>query len=59
MFSFNLEEAAVDEFFYSRFTIKFSFFFRFSAWKCSSVEAIMVLSAALPLVIGLNFFGLY
>ena len=59
MFSFNLEEAAVDEFFYSRFTIKFSFFFRFSTWKWSSVEAIMVLSAALPLVIRLNFFGLY
>ena len=28
-----LGEAAVDEFFYSRFTFKLSFFFRFSTWK--------------------------
>ena len=55
MFCFNLGEAAVDEFFYSRFTFKLSFFFRFSSG--SSVKAIMLLSAALPLAIGLNFFG--
>ena len=28
-----LGEAAADEFFYSRFTFKLPFFFRFSTWK--------------------------
>ena len=57
MFCFNLGEA-VDEFFYSRFTFKFSFFFRFQHGSGSSVKAIMLLSAALPLAIVLNFFSL-
>ena len=59
MFCFNLGEAAVDKFFYSRFTFKLSFFFLgFQHGSGSSVKAIMLLSAALPLAIGLNFSGL-
>ena len=59
MFCYILGEAAVDEFFYSRFTFKLSFFFlSFQHGSDLSVKAIMLLSAALPLAIGLNFFGL-
>ena len=38
MFCFDLGEAAVGEFFYSRFTFKISFFFRFSTWKWLVIE---------------------
>ena len=53
MFCFNLGEAALDEFFYSRFS-----FLGFQHGSGSSVKAIMVLSTALPLAIGFNFSGL-
>ena len=57
MFCFNLG-AAVDEFFYSRVTFILSFFLGFQHGGGSSVKAIVLLSAALPLAISLNFFGL-
>ena len=57
MFCFNLGEAAVDEFFYSRFTFNLSFCFSFSTWKwLVSNKGIILLSAALPLAIGLICF---
>ena len=58
MICFNLGEAAVDEFFYSRFTLNFHPFLGFQHGSGSSVKAIMLLPAALPLAIGLNLFGL-
>ena len=51
-------EAAVNEFFYSRLHLNFHSFLGFQRGSGSSVKAIMLLSAALPLAIGLNFFGL-
>ena len=56
MFSHTFGEAAVGEFFYSRFTFKLSFFFRLFPTCGSSVEAIMPRSAALPLATDLRIF---
>ena len=57
MFCYILGEAAVDEFFYSRFTFKLSFFLGFfQHGSGSSVKAIMPLSVTLPLAIGLKIF---
>ena len=57
MFCFNLGEAAVDEFFIQDLHLNFHSFLGFQHGSGSSVKAIMLLSAALPLAIGLNFFG--
>ena len=58
MLCFNLGEEAVDEFFIQDLHLKFHSFLGFQHESGSSVKAIMLLSAALPLAIGLNFFGL-
>ena len=57
MFCYILRVAAVDEFFYLRFTFKLSYFFRFfQHGSGSSVNAIMPLSATLPLATDLKIF---
>ena len=58
MFCCILGEAAVDEFFIQDLHLNFHSFLGFQHGSGSSVKAIMLLSAALPLAIGLNFFGL-
>ena len=57
MFCFNLGEAAVDEFFVQDIQLNFHSFLGFQHGNGSSIKAIISLSAALPLAIGLNFFG--
>ena len=52
MFCFNLGEAAVDD-----LHLNFHSFLGFQHGSGSSVKAIVLLSAALPLAIGVNFFG--
>ena len=57
MFCYILGEAAVDDFFNSRFTFKLLFFLGFfQHGSGSSGKAIMPLSATLPLAIGLKNF---
>ena len=59
MFCYILGEAAVDEvFFIQDLHLNFHSSLGFQHGSGSSVKAIMLLSAALPLAIGLNFFGL-
>ena len=58
MFCFNLGEAAVDGFFIQDLHINFHSFFGFQHGSGSSVKAIMLLLAASPLAIALDFFGL-
>ena len=56
MFCYILEEAGVDELLYSRCTFNTSILFLgFRHRSCSSVKAIMPLSATLPLAIGLGY----
>ena len=55
MFCFNLGEAADDEFFIQDLHLNFHSFLGFQHGSGSSVKAIMLLSAALPLAIDLNF----
>ena len=57
MFCFNLGEAAVDEFFIQDLHVNFHSFIGFQYGSGSSVKEIILLSAALRLAIGLNFFG--
>ena len=49
-------ETRVDEFCYSRFTFKLSFFLGFQHGSGLPIKAIMPLSATLPLAIGLKRF---
>ena len=58
MLCFNLEEVAVDEIFIHDLHLKVHSCLGFQHGSGSSVKAIMLLSAALPLAIGLNNFGL-
>ena len=58
MFCFNLGEVAVDEFFIQNLHLNFYSSLGFQHGSGSSVKAIMLLSATLPLAIGLIFFGL-
>ena len=59
MFCYILGEAAVDKFFFVQdLHLNFYSFLGFQHGSGSSVKTIMLLSAALPLAIGLNFFGL-
>ena len=58
MFCFNLGEEAVDEFFIRDLHLNFHFCLGFQHESGSSVKAIMLLSPALPLATGLNFFSL-
>ena len=55
MFCFNLGEATVDDFFIQDLHLNFHSFLVFQYGSGSSIKAIMPLSAALPLAIGLNF----
>ena len=57
MFCFNLGEAAGDEFFIQDLHLNFHSFSGFQHGSGSSVMEIILLSAALRLAIGLNFFG--
>ena len=57
MFCFNLGEEAVDEFFIQDLHLNFHSFLGFQHGSGSSVKEIILLSAALRLAIGLNFFG--
>ena len=54
MFCYILGEAAVDEFFYSGFTFKLSFFFL--GFQHASGTLVKVIMRLLPLVIGLKCF---
>ena len=58
MLCFNFGETAVDEFFIQDLHLNFYSFVGFQQGSDSSVKAIMLLSAALSLAIGLNFFSL-
>ena len=57
MLCFNLGDAAVDEFFIQDLHLNFYSFLGFQHGSGSSVKTTMLLSAALPLAIGLSFFS--